>query len=348
MFNRRQFIATTSLALPAFFASAGSKTGHGEIIGHGDFRYRVDKYWSKADPKKFPVKNCHEMIQAPDGRLFLFTDEARNNMLIYQTDGTLLDSWTLNMRGAHGLTIHAECDQPFLMLTDTGGRVVKTDLDGKVLLELDHPVKFKAYNSKMSYNPTETAISPNGDIYVIDGYGSQYILHYDANGKFIKKFGGKSTQPVNKGKFMQAHGIALDTRGKEPLIVCTARLRNEFHWYDLDGKYVKSVYLPGVYMSRPVIHGDFLYSGVCFGTYPNDFRGWVKRGFIVILDKNNKVVSAPGAHKPIYNDQGQLKHLYQEKPVIDNCHDVCVDSEENLYACQWNAGRVYPYKLTKV
>jgi DNA-binding beta-propeller fold protein YncE len=39
--------------------------------------------------------------------------------------------------------------------------------------------------------PTETAINPaNGDIYVADGYGSQYIIQYDSKGRYIRHFGG--------------------------------------------------------------------------------------------------------------------------------------------------------------
>ena len=281
------------------------------------------------------------MVQVPDGRLFLLTDQAKNNIIIFDTDGNVKGSWTLKMGGGHGLTLNVENNQPFLYICDTRGRVVKTDLDGKVILELNK-------SKSRATNPTETAVGPNGDIYIIDGYGTQYIYQFDSKGKFIRRFGGKSTQPVNKGKFMQAHGIALDNRGDKPLLVCTARLRNEFHWYTLDGKYVKSVYLPGVYMSRPVINGDYLYSGVCFGTFANDFRGWQDRGFIIILDKNNRVVSAPGAHEPKHDEKGQLQHLYQQTAVFENCHDVCVDSDGNLYGCQWSASRAYPYKLTKV
>ena len=233
-------------------------------------------------------------------------------------------------------------------LQDVKGQVVKTSLDGEILLNLNTAYETKAYSSQMKYHPTETAIGPNGDIYIIDGYGSQYIHQYDSAGKFIRKFGGGSSQAVKKGKFMQAHGIALDNRGPEPLLVCTARLRNELHWYTLDGKFIKTIYLPGAYISRPVIHGDELYSGVCFGTYPNDFRCWKKRGFIIILNKDNQVISAPGAHQPTYSSDGKLTHLYQQTPVLENCHDVCVDSESNLYACQWSAGRVYPYKFIKI
>ncbi len=37
------------------------------------------------------------------------------------------------------------------------------------------------------------------------------------------------------------------------------RIKNEFKWFDLDGNFVTSVYLPGAFMSRPVIQGKALY-----------------------------------------------------------------------------------------
>lgn len=338
-----------SLALLGFFSvcfSAQPEKWQGKIIGHGDFKYKVDIHWSKANPEKVPIKNCHEMVQSKDGRLFLLTDHRKNNIIIYNTEGEVLDTWTLNISG-HGLTYDHTTEGDFLYLTGLGGEVIKTDLKGNVLLKLKPPHEFKAYSNNMKYTPTETAIAPNGDIYVADGYGSQFILHYDKNGNFIRKFGGKSTQPVNKGKFIQAHGIALDNRGEVPLLVCTARIRNEFHWYDLNGKFVKSVYLPGAYMSRPVIHNQELYSGICFGMFENDFRMWQDRGFVMIMDHQNKVVSNPGGTEPIYKD-GKLKVMMQEQDLIKNAHDVCVDSEGNIYVCQWANKGTYPFKLTRI
>ena len=311
------------------------------IIGHGEFRYRLDKQWSKADHKKFPIKNCHEMIQAADGRLFLLTDEGRNNILVYDTNGALVDSWTLKMGNAHGLTYHVDDGKESLWITDTGGRIVQTDLQGRVLRTLARKGK------DIPGSPTETAIGPDGSIYVIDGYGSQYIYKYSAAGEYVKRFGGKSTQPVNQSTFMQAHGVALDARGPEPLLVCTARIKNEFKWFDLDGNFVRSVYLPGAFMSRPVIQGKELYSGVCFGFKKNDYRMWQGEGFVLVLDENDKVVSAPGAEAPEYEGDA-LKPLMKNGDHFHNVHDVCVDKEGNLYACQWNSGRVPPYKLERV
>jgi len=343
MISRRTLLGAAAALTAAPLIRAQDKTApdfHGTVIGHGTHRYRVDKLWSQADPTKTPVKDCHEMVQVPDGRLFLLTNHPQNNILIYNPAGALLGSWTLKMGGGHGLTFH----DGFLYLCDTGGRIVKTTLEGQIVLELPHPVKEGHYKPNEAYSPTECAVAPNGDIYVADGYGSQYILHYDKDGKFLAKFGGRSTQPVNPGKFMQAHGVAIDTRSGEPLLVVTERIRNEFNWFRLDGTHVRGVYLPGAYVSRPVIHGEDLYSGVCFGAKPNDYRMWQGRGFVTILDRNNVVLSNPGGTVPEY-ENGSLKVMLQEQPVFHNCHDVCVDRDGDLYVCQWNSGSVYPYKL---
>jgi peptidylamidoglycolate lyase len=350
--NRRQFtgLAISSLAAP--FVQAQSKTApefHGAIVGHGDYRYRVDKLWSQADAAKTPVKDCHEMVQAADGRLFLLTNHKQNNVLIYDTQGALLSSWTLGLAGAHGLTLHREADgKEYLYLTDpSAGRVVKATLEGQIVLELPNAKACGAYLPNDLYSPTETAVAPNGDIYVADGYGSQFILRFDASGKYHSKFGGKSTQPVNPGKFMQAHGVALDTRGDQPLLVVTERIRNEFNWFTLEGQFVRGVYLPGAYVSRPVIHGRQLYSGVCFGAKPDDYRMWQGRGFVTILDEKDQVISNPGGKAPHYED-ARLKVMLQDQPIFNNCHDVCVDTAGDLYVCQWNSGNVYPYKLHRL
>ena len=348
--SRRDFLQTSAALLTAtdlFAQTESTPLHHGAIIGHGALKYRIDKLWCKAEREKHPVKDCHEMVQSRDGRLFLITNLKQNNILTFDVDGNVVDAWSVGLSGGHGLTIHVEGNTEYLYLTDTSGRIVKTTLDGKMILELPHANKCGAYSDKEPYSPTETAIAPNGDIYVADGYGSQFILRFDRNGVFLGKFGGKSTQPTNPGKFMQAHGVAIDQRGPEPLLVCTERVRNEFNWFTLEGKFVRGVYLPGAYVSRPVIHGKHLYSGVCFGAKPDDYRMWQGRGFVTILDENDKFVSNPGGQEPRY-EEGRLKPMLQDTPVFNNCHDVCVDSNQDLYVCQWNSGSVYPYKLHRI
>lgn len=113
MTSRRNFIKQTGAAaslmsLTPFYILKEKPKLKEEVIGHGDFRYKVHREWGVLDSGKYPVNNCHEMVQDSLGRLIMLTDEAKNNVLIYDKSGRLLDSWTLGLKGAHGLSIHNE------------------------------------------------------------------------------------------------------------------------------------------------------------------------------------------------------------------------------------------------
>ncbi len=356
-FNRRNFIKTSTILaagtmvvpnVVSSFSILPSKPILGkDIIGHGDYKYRVEKGWGNLNPKVHPVNNCHEMVMDTKKHLFMLTDHPKNNILIYDKSGKLVDSWTLNLKSAHGLTLHDENGKEFLYITDSGsGRVLKTTLRGEIVMEIINPQINNVYTKYQAFHPTETAIGPTGDIYVADGYGSQFIIQYNSKGEFIRKFGGSSF--LKTDKFKQVHGVAIDNRDPSNItLICSARIKNAFKRFTLDGTYIESYYIPGAFVSRPVIDGENIYSGVCFGMEKGNYNMQMNKGFITILDKNNKVVSNPGGSKPRYK-KGKLDLILQESPVFNHCHDVCVDDDKNLYVCQWNAGGVYPYKLHRV
>jgi hypothetical protein len=344
--SRRQFLkqtAITGLAMglqPNISFALNKDT----IIGHGDYKYKVDIKWGDLDVGKTPVINCHEMVMDKKGRLLMVTDEPKNNIIIYSQDGKLLDSWTLGMTAAHGLSIVDEGGEEFLWIVDNGGRVVKTDLKGKVIAEIKSPLKEGIYQEGMRYTPTETAIAENGDLYIADGYGSQFFLQYDSYGNFIRKFGGDGH---GDAQFKTAHGIAVDYRSVgKPTLMCTSRGHNSFKRFTMEGEYLETIFLPGAFVCRPVIHGKNLYAGVCWSR-AKYLEQMDNSGFVTILDENNKVVSNPGGTEPKYID-GELQLMIQKEPVFKHCHDVCIDQDENIYVCQWNASKTYPIKLTRV
>lgn len=347
--SRRQFLKVTALTgaavtLPVF--NIISKPAlEDTIIGHGDYRYRVHKNWGNLNPDTTPVKNCHEMVMDKKGRLIMITDETKNNIIVYDKSGKLLTSWGHEFPGGHGLTLFDEGGEEVLWICDyETGRVVKTSLDGNVLMELPNPKSINVYTAEQGYHPTETTVAPNGDIYVADGYGSQYVLQFNSKGEFIRKFGGPGDGDEN---FSTVHGVCIDAREKNnPTLLCTSRAHNSFKRFTLDGKYLSTIFLPGAFVCRPVIDDQTLYSGVCWSRlrYLNQTDN---SGFVTILDKSNKVVSNPGGTKPVYRDN-TLQLMIQETPVFNHCHDVCVDNDKNLYVCQWNANKTYPVKLERV
>lgn len=212
-------------------------------------------------------------------------------------------------------------------------------MDGKVLLTIDAPLDAGIYSKAEEFVPTETVIDANGDIFIADGYGLQYILHYDKNGKLIKYFGGKGEGDAHLDN---AHGICFDTRNDQHSLLITDRTRNCFKRFDKNGALQEVIKLPGACVCRPVIQGDHLYAAVLRS--PNmDAEG---TGFVTILDKQNKVVSNIGGSEPKYIN-GVLQPMQQTDKIFIHPHDVCVDKEGNIYVAQWASGKVYPYKLTR-
>jgi len=345
-FSRRQFIKQSALAgaTMAIAPSISFATQPDTIIGHGDFKYKVNTSWGNLDPAKYPVVNCHEMVMDKKGRLLMLTDESKNNIIIYDQSGKYLDSWTLGLGSAHGLSLVDEGGEEFLWIVDNGGRVIKTDLKGKIIAEIATPPSQGIYKEGMRYTPTETVVAPNGDLYITDGYGSQYVLQYDSKGNFIRMFGGDGH---GDAQFKTVHGIAVDQRkGGTPTLLCTSRGHNSFKRFTMEGEYLETLFLPGAFVCRPVIHGKNLYAGVCWSR-AKYLEQMDNSGFVTILDENNRVISNPGGTAPTYLD-GKLQLMVQETPIFKHCHDVCIDQDENIYVCQWNAGKSYPIKLTRV
>jgi len=236
-----------------------------DLVGHGDFKYKVDKEWGDLDPAKTPVKNCHEMVMDSKGRLIMVGDHTKNNIMIYDRSGKLLDFWGISYEGGHGLTLWDAGGEEFLFICDFTGTMIKATLDGRELMRIGHPFNYSAYEEDDSFAPTETTIGPNGDIYIADGYGSQYVLQFTMEGEFIRKIG--SGMGDWDDQFRTAHGVCLDDRDpNNPTLLITSRAHNCFKRFTLDGKYLETMCFPGAYVCRPVIDGENLYAGVCWSS----------------------------------------------------------------------------------
>ncbi len=311
------------------------------IIGHGSHQYKIDLSWGALDANYYPVNDCHEMVQDSKGRIVLLTNHTKNNVIIYDQSGKLIEVWGTDFPGAHGLTLQVENGEDFLYIADnTRHEIIKTTIDGKIVMIIPYPKNSGKYENKTQYIPTETAITPNGDIYVADGYGQQHIIQYNAKGELVNIFGGKGE---GDAFFDNAHGICYDDRDpNNPSLLITARQRNELKRFSLDGQLIEVIPLPGAYICRPVIHKKHVYLATIWSG-----DGKSNSGFVSILNEQNKLISAPGGSKPIYRN-GTLQSMHQTAKIFQHPHDVCVDQDENLYVAQWNSGKTYPIKLTRI
>lgn len=323
------------------FGIITKRSGSNEIVGHGDFQFTVDKEWGVQDPSKIPVNDCHEMVLDSQGRILMTTTGAdNNNILVYDKSGKVLESWGTEFPGAHGLSIMGDGSDQFLFITDPDtNKVFKTTLNGKILMTLERPKEVSGYTNNEQFKPTETAILPNGDFYIADGYGENFIIRYNAKGEYLSHFGGKGE---GDDKFNCCHGITLDTRDKaNPSLLITSRASQEFKRFSLEGKHLETIRLPGCSICRPVIHGEHIYFAVIV---TKTWDTW--DGMVAILDKTNKVVSFPGGSTPSYSN-GVLNEPVYDGGTFKNPHDVLVDGDGNLYIPQWASNKTYPIKLNR-
>jgi peptidylamidoglycolate lyase len=308
-------------------------------IGHNSFQYTIVPEWGKLNQNKYPVKDCHEMVMDKSGRLYMLTNNITNNILVYDKSGNLLDAWGTSYNGGHGLSISDENGEEFLFITDyERHEVIKTTMNGKEVMVLSYPIETGVYQSAEQYNPTETAIAPNGDIYVTDGYGLQYVIQYNHRGEYIRHWGGKGNRDE---QFDCVHGIAFDNRQKEnPVLLITSRNHCALKKFTLTGEYLDTIHLPGSFVCRPIIKGENVYAAV-FRSGHNENYG---SGYITILNKNNEVISTPDASAPEYIN-GKLQEQRKTGSLFIHPHDICVDDEDNLYVPQWDSNQTYPIKL---
>ncbi len=306
------------------------------IYGHNHKKYKWDRTWNGSH-QTLPIKDAHEMVFTSDGRIVLLTNETKNNLIFFDKKGKITANWGKDFPGGHGLSLAGQVKDQSLFITDTDRhQFFQVSLDGQMIRTWDAPVETGKYKDIKEFVPTETAITADGEIYVADGYGAQFITHYGTDGKIKNIFGGRGDGDA----FLDtAHGICIDTRNVPHTLIVTDRTRCCFKRYSMAGEYISSIHLPGANVCRPVIKGDYLYAAVLTSSSLSN------SGFVVILDKEDKLISCIAGSTPMYKD-GKAVLSYQTVQLFKHPHDVMIDDEDNLYVSQWNSGNVYPYKFT--
>ncbi len=128
---------------------------------------------------------------------------------VYDADGKFLKGWGEDLvKDSHHIRIDRQGN---VWLADTGHHVVmQCTPDGRLLKTLG--TKGELGEDESHFNmPTDMAVTPEGEVFVSDGYGNSRIVHFDRDGKFVKAWGKLGIRP---GEFSNPHAIALDSKGR--------------------------------------------------------------------------------------------------------------------------------------
>ncbi len=198
-------------------------------MGSGDFTYQPAEGWGDW-PEGWDEGDVAAVGVDRWDNVYAF-NRGPHPMVVFDRDGKFLRSWGEDVfHRAHG--VHMGPDDT-IYLTDDGDHTVrKCTLDGKVLMTIGIPGKASAYMSGEPFNRcTHTALSPQGDIYVSDGYGNARVHKYTPDGRLLHSWGGPGTLP---GEFNIAHNITCDEDG---WVYVADRENHRVQVFDGNGKY---------------------------------------------------------------------------------------------------------------
>lgn len=338
--NRRTMMKGAAGAITAGVAALGTTppaaaAAQGpEILGQGPFRYREVVGWGRLDRAQVPVEDCHAITENRAGEIVLLTNDKRNNIVTYRKDGTFVAKRENRFPAAHALEFQVDArGDELLWVTDHQMSVISLlTPDGREVKRLNPDALAAKYPDLTKYHATNVAVMPDGDFYISDGYGSHYIHHFDPEWKYIETFGGAGTAPEN---LKQPHAIWLDTRRGTPELLVCDRANALLKWFSPKGELLRTVPVPGSQPSNIAAMAD---GHIAIASL---------NAMILILDRDNKVVSAVGGEAPVY-ENGTLKPLVPFNATFNHPHDVYVDKAGAIYVAQWNSNRSYPRKFERI
>src|SRR5258708_23819708 len=163
------------------------------VLGSGEHRYRVVENWAKL-PEGWESRDVAAVAVDSKDRVYVF-NRGQHPMMVFDRDGNFLRSWGEGLfPRAHGLDIGPDGT---LYCTDDGDHTMRhCTPEGKVLMTLGISGKPAPYMSGQPFHRcTHTSLSPNGAIYVSDGYGNARVHKYAPDGRLLMSWGEPGTDP---------------------------------------------------------------------------------------------------------------------------------------------------------
>jgi hypothetical protein len=297
--------------------------------------YTVVPDWLKLPQGRAQLGNQHgDIAVSSAGEVYVSVQDPLAGLQVFSPDGTFLR----NVPGApsdfHGFVIRKQADGEFIYgATLRGQTIVKMTLDGNIVMTIGSssiPDRYKVKNARSSQLAlllTGLDVAPNGDLYVADGYASDYIHRFDRTGKYLASFGGKQA-PYN---FNTLHKLAIDTRFQPARIIACDRANNRVVHLSLDGAFLGVVAADLLLPAAVVIDGDHAIVGEL-------------RGRVTILDKAGAVVARVGENAEQGIGTNKIPPAQWRQGFVLAPHGVALNAHGDLFVSEFSAfGRVHRF-----
>jgi DNA-binding beta-propeller fold protein YncE len=294
----------------------------------GDLSYRLEPNFFEATPDNQALGPCHGgAVIDRKGNVYVTTDTL-HGIVVYSPAGKFLRA--IGPTRIHALEIRQERGTEYIYAArPSDHEVLKLKLNGDVVWRLPAPMESGLYKTEQEFRPCAVTVGPDGSLFVADGYGSNYVLKFDRERRFLKAFGGPGDA---EGKFKTCHGIGLDTRHPRPLLFVCNRNNNRVEYWDLDGQFVRviqsdlrmpaAVHIRGRHAVVPELQGR-----------------------VTVLDKHGGILARVGD-----NPDAKQRANFGLPPdqwtdgVCNSPHGASIDKRGDLVVTEWSKfGRLHKF-----
>ncbi len=338
-FSKRTWLAVVCCSLVTSLSSVIAHEGEHDsevelmddvYTGNGAFRFLANSSWGSLEGRKKIGPTHGGVVIDKSGNIYVSTD-ASHGILVYDAEGNYLKSLSKNLVGIHSMALREENGEEYLYCAHLKGksslgpgRFVKLTLDGEEVLQIPNDQTGEIPRGLKGV--TGVAVTNEGEIFLSCGYGSNYILKFDAEGKFLHHFGGKGGK---NHLFNRPHGISIDTRYEEPRLLVADREKMRLVHFDLEGKLIAEY---ATHLRRP-----------CAVSFHGEYCAVAElQGRVTILDKQGTPVAFLGDNpkQEQWAKFGVLPEA-QKKGIFSAPHGLSYDKDGNLYVQDWNkSGRL--------
>lgn len=285
----------------------------------GELKYTIVPNFFDAKPDNIMLGPCHGgSVIDKAGNIYVTTDTKRG-VVVFTPAGKFLRAF--GPSGIHGLELREENGVEYIYGARPGGHeVIKIKLDGTQEWTIPFPPEAGIHKDAGGFKPCAVTVAPDGSIFVADGYGSNFVLKFDKDRKFVKAFGGPGAA---EGKFNTCHGIAFDGRGEKPLLFVCNRNNNRVEHWDLDGNFVKVIQKDLRMPAAVHIRGDL-------ALVPE------LQGRATVLNKDGSIAAQVGDN-PVAGQRANfgLPEAQWKDGVCNSPHGGSIDKDGNLIVAEW-------------
>ncbi len=311
--------------------------------------YKAVPNWYQLPEGRAQIGNMHgDVAVSSKGEVYVSVMDPKAGVQVFSPEGKFLRNVPDAPPDFHGFVIHKEADGEFIYGARLGaGNILKLTLDGKEVLNIPQTAIPDEFKKKAAPNPkkkdaknkapgeakpgvrlTAMDVAPNGDLFVTDGYSSDYVHRFDKTGKYLKSFGGKAA-PYS---FNTLHKIAVDTRFTPWRIIACDRGNMRVVHLSLEGELLGVIAKDMLMPAAVAIHGDYAAIGEI-------------KGQVTVLDKAGNVVAKFGTNSKADEVGTNKTEPTKWRPgIVTAPHGVAFNEHGDIFVSEYNTfGRVHRF-----